>query len=261
MYDPQLGRWHGKEPYAELVPSISLYAYCYNNPVNYIEPGGKWPGWIHKRIIRRALNPYIGHGLTEQQLKIIIEAGEYIDANFQEAKYSKMHSMGIPGQSLEEARNARDEWVNENITEFKKGGKDKYTNLGYAIHAMSDEYSPTHIWKPWAGIKPTDYVSTGSIIIPYGLIINLQHLSGELNLSGPKSFEFKKSMDLVVETFTSADPNPAPNPSPDPIPAPIDPIPSPPIPNPLPSDLPSPPPSPPPFIPFPPIQTRPPWLM
>jgi hypothetical protein len=40
FYDPQLGRWHRKDPLAEWHFNSSPYAYCLNNPVNYIDPFG-----------------------------------------------------------------------------------------------------------------------------------------------------------------------------------------------------------------------------
>jgi hypothetical protein len=221
FYDAQIGRWTTKEPFAELVPSISLYAYCYDSPVNYTEPSGLWPGWVHKHIIRKALNPYLGHGLTIEQLNQIIEAGAFIDANYQAAQFSYMHSMrnGVSGESVLEAKEARDEWVNEQIALFKQWGDYKY--LGYAIHAMSDEHSPTHSWKPWYGQSkwnPSSWI----------------HFFGELNPLRGWSKAFKASVILVNNTYKEATsqsstgstsgtahaPNISPNPSPAPEPDP-----------------------------------------
>ncbi|MDP4184000.1 MAG: RHS repeat-associated core domain-containing protein [Bacteroidota bacterium] len=41
FYDPQIGRWHTVDPLGEETSVISPYHYCYNNPVNYINPNGK----------------------------------------------------------------------------------------------------------------------------------------------------------------------------------------------------------------------------
>lgn len=40
MYDPQLGRWNRKDPLMEWHFNYSPYAYCYNNPINLIDPFG-----------------------------------------------------------------------------------------------------------------------------------------------------------------------------------------------------------------------------
>ena len=41
MYDPLLMRFTTPDPLAEQFPSVSPYAYCNNNPVNFIDPDGK----------------------------------------------------------------------------------------------------------------------------------------------------------------------------------------------------------------------------
>ncbi len=40
MYDAQLGRWNRKDPLMEWHFNYSPYAYCYNNPINLIDPFG-----------------------------------------------------------------------------------------------------------------------------------------------------------------------------------------------------------------------------
>ena len=242
FYDAQLGRWHTPEPFAELIPGIGYYAYCYNNPINYLEPDGRWPSWVHKRIIKKALNPYIGHGLTIEQLDQIIEGGIFVDKHMQAANLSYRHSMrdGLANQTIESAKKARTEWVSNNIAVFKATGN--YKALGFAIHAVSDEHAPTHNWKPWRGQSawhPSAWI----------------HAFGELNPLGSHSKAFKESVNLVVALYkyahipSSPDSNDNPSSMPgsepprfDPIPT-ITPIPPTPIPNPLPAPSP--------FIPIP----------
>jgi RHS repeat-associated protein len=43
MYLPDLGKWITNDPYACLFPSISTYAYSWNDPVNYIDKNGEIP--------------------------------------------------------------------------------------------------------------------------------------------------------------------------------------------------------------------------
>jgi len=60
MYDPQLGRWHSVDPMAELSRRWSSYAYCYNNPLKFIELDGMLPfneiKWNNIGDIGRGIN-------------------------------------------------------------------------------------------------------------------------------------------------------------------------------------------------------------
>ena len=41
-YNPRLSIWNSVDPLAEKYPSWSPYAYCGNNPINYIDPDGRF---------------------------------------------------------------------------------------------------------------------------------------------------------------------------------------------------------------------------
>ena len=46
FYDPDLSRWTTPDPLAEKYYGISPYAFCNNNPVNFVDPDGRFPGII-----------------------------------------------------------------------------------------------------------------------------------------------------------------------------------------------------------------------
>ena len=43
MYDPVLGRWNAVDPASEESYGISPYAYCFNNPLTFVDPSGEKP--------------------------------------------------------------------------------------------------------------------------------------------------------------------------------------------------------------------------
>ena len=58
-YDPEVGRFLGPDDVisdvAEDLRGYSLFAYCFNNPVNLNDDSGKWPSWATKVLIGTAV--------------------------------------------------------------------------------------------------------------------------------------------------------------------------------------------------------------
>ena len=46
-YDPDTGRWSGKDPILFGGDQVNLYLYCYNDPINYIDISGLLPGDLY----------------------------------------------------------------------------------------------------------------------------------------------------------------------------------------------------------------------
>ncbi len=45
-YDHDIARWTTMDPLSEKYDSVSPYAFCNNNPVNFVDPDGK--RWVNK---------------------------------------------------------------------------------------------------------------------------------------------------------------------------------------------------------------------
>ena len=54
-YAPRESIWLSTDPLAEKFPSYSPYNYCLNNPLNLVDPDGKWPIYSHYIMTKRAL--------------------------------------------------------------------------------------------------------------------------------------------------------------------------------------------------------------
>jgi RHS repeat-associated protein len=73
-YNPRLSIWYGVDPLAEKYPSWSPYAYCGNNPINYIDPDGNF------RLPANA---------TRMERRLYNEAIKTIKAVFRDSEFRK----------------------------------------------------------------------------------------------------------------------------------------------------------------------------
>jgi RHS repeat-associated protein len=152
-YDPQTGRFISEDP----IWATNLYPFAGNNPVNNIDPNGKYAsaagsnGFIdqHASIFKNALR---STNVTADNLNSIINGSNYADnSKFQTSEYAFMH-----GMISSEKNRTRDIlrhllFINKLKKVFitTENESTAYFVLGVLLHAISDSYSPEHQFKVW----------------------------------------------------------------------------------------------------------------
>ena len=114
-YEATLGRWFAVDPLAEEMSSWSPYAYCFNNPINYVDEDGEFP-WA----------ALVGSA---------IEYGVQVFQNYQE------------GKSGYDAWFGEIDFVKVSLSAFNPSGKLKLIKT-LAIEGLKEtfEYTPNNKW-------------------------------------------------------------------------------------------------------------------
>jgi RHS repeat-associated protein len=154
QYSPYLARFTGRDfILGDFESSLTLhkYLYCQNDPVNKLDPTGKWRTRIHDKLIG-AVFP----GLSHQEQDYIEQGSLYVDLWFQSEKYSYMHAMRAPNESVGHAENEMQGFVQQHLQAYKDDlflGElfedeeliaNAYFELGMALHPVMDSTDPLH---------------------------------------------------------------------------------------------------------------------
>ena len=197
-YDGRIGRRWNVDQLTSKGPYWSPYSTFGNSPIIMIDIDGKWPGWVHERIIRTAFQGI----LSETDIKRLITSSIATDRH-QKPSESYMHSMrdGKADQSKEEAQSLQKGFVSDNINLYINDAPDgaNETNgiryLGNALHAIADEDAPSHNWKSWGGMKWYN---------PFSWIKGAVHLARELNVFHISEKKFNTSVEKIRNQYIKA---------------------------------------------------------
>jgi RHS repeat-associated protein len=193
-YDSDVARFLSLDPKARNLPGWSTYNYVIGNPISVIDPDGKWPFWIHKRIIYEAL----GDLLTEGQLEAFNEASLYVDGknnkDGQNPDNSYQHSMSEPGESTSEAREKADAFMAEKQQAYATNG-DIFT-LGEGAHTLADRFSPSHSGEQrWDGVKLFQPKTWAPAVV---------HILREMNFFKVDEYRVQQSVRAVRQYYLDA---------------------------------------------------------
>ncbi len=72
LYDPVIGRWNAPDMLAELSYNLTPYRYCYNNPVNFIDPYGLWESTAggYTTTDKKDIERFLSYLQTESSMKV-----------------------------------------------------------------------------------------------------------------------------------------------------------------------------------------------
>ncbi len=170
---------------------FNRFAYAHQNPINLYDKDGLWPERIHKIMIKSFFDKKIENYLVNQ----IISGSNFSDhPKFQASGYNHMHAMREPGESIEQARDKMQQYVNHKLDLFYQniydGNLEKaFFILGMALHPVMDSTSPSHqdfqIWDGSKGLLSLDAILHGA---------KEQFISPE---------RFQKTLDLIRDALNT----------------------------------------------------------
>ncbi|MEJ5359130.1 MAG: toxin TcdB middle/N-terminal domain-containing protein [Desulfobacterales bacterium] len=168
---------------------FNRFAYAHQNPINLFDVDGLWPERIHQSIIER----YFEKKIDSSYISEIISGSAFADSpRFQGMGYSHMHAMREPGESVEQAREKMQQYVNEKLTLYYQnmyeGNMEKaYFFLGMGLHPLMDSTSPSH-----EGFQVWD--SSKGLFTPQ----NLWHAIQEQKISSERMF---RTLELINDAL------------------------------------------------------------
>ncbi len=162
-YDPEIGRFLSEDTYRGDVNepnTLHLYAYCANNPVNYVDPSGHWFGTTHEDITREA---YYGLKKSERRYFSLssLQSGSVVPDHWV-THYAKYHGYNENGEMDAVIK----QYIATAVSRYHNSSlRNKYGNyiamasyqIGIALHTQQDHfahyYKKNGTWTWWKNYK------------------------------------------------------------------------------------------------------------
>jgi hypothetical protein len=139
----------------------NLYLYVGNNPIDYYDPTGLFLPWQHRNMSfisarRQGFSFYAAQRIAEAS----VEADFIRDSQTEASVFTAIHAMSGYDHNLgryQTRKEAKLELLKfaKNMVKIANAYKRKgdcesyYTALGYALHAIQDQWSPLHNFSEW----------------------------------------------------------------------------------------------------------------
>jgi len=146
MYDPIVGRWWTTDPLAESFYAWSPYCYALNNPLNFIDPDGRFPIGTHSKMVNNAFRGTVSHDALNQ-----MKFGTSVIADISLIGDKRVHLDNMRGYSTIASL------YNNAISGFQSSMEQGfYLQAGVELHTIADFYSHSNyieLYKGFAELK------------------------------------------------------------------------------------------------------------
>lgn len=192
-YDPVAGRFLSKDPVltnANTGEGFNRYAYASNNPYKYIDPNGKWPTWVHKRI---TYNAAISAGYSETKARALAQGVRDVDIGTQGTSKDQTVLHAMAGKDSNNNYQTKEAALKDVVRLIG----DKNTSLEKVLHALQDKSSPEHGGKEWH--NPLEFADKDLVTIVKDVVGAVLHVFGELFISEQMEAELTEKSKEIIE--------------------------------------------------------------